>query len=214
MPEDENMSPENKVQWVYSAQDNQQLIQRYNEWAKDYDQDLQSDFGYIMPRMAADIFHQFVPSNAKTLDVGAGTGLVGLELHRLGYTSIDAMDMSQGMLQQARSKQVYQNFHQMVMGEPLDFPTNTYDAAICVGVLTVGHAPAHSLDEIVRITKPGGFIAFTLRPDIYERNGFRTKQQQLESDGKWELAHTSEQFQGLPKGEPDVFFQVWVYKVK
>ena len=31
----------------------------------------------------------------KVLDVAAGTGLLGLELNKLGYTYIDALDMSQ-----------------------------------------------------------------------------------------------------------------------
>ena len=209
-----NMESDNKVQWVYASENNQELEERYDEWAKDYDEDLESDFGYVMPRAAAKAFEGFVSKDAKVLDAGAGTGLVGRELHRLGYANLDAMDMSGGMLEVARSKGVYGELHQMTMGEPLGFDTNSYDAAICVGVLTLGHAPAHSLDELVRITKPGGCVLFTLRPDIYERNGFRERQRMLENDGKWELAHVSEEFQGLPKGEPDVYFQVWVYRVK
>ena len=108
---------------------------------------------------------------------------------------------------------MYGDFHQMVMGEPLDLDTDSYAAAICVGVLTLGHAPAHSLEELARVVRPGGFVAFTLRPDIYEQNGFREKQRQLESEGAWELAHVTEEFLGMPKGEPDVYFQVWIYRV-
>ena len=152
--------------------------------------------------------------DAKVLDAGAGTGLVGVELNRLGYSDIEAMDMSRGMLDTAGAKRVYGALHQMVMGEPLDFETNRYDATIGVGVLTLGHAPASSLDELIRVTKQGGYIAFTLRPDVYERNGFREKQEQLVADGKWELAEVTDEFHGMPKGEPDVLFQVWVYKVR
>ena len=154
------------------------------------------------PRIAAETFAQFVPKDATVLDAGAGTGLVGAELHRLGYMNIEAMDLSRGMLEEARSKEVYSGFHQMVMGERLDFDTGSYDAAIGVGVLTLGHAPAHSLDELARVVRPGGFVVFTLRPDVYEQNGFRGKQQQLESDGTWELARVTEEFLGMPKGEP------------
>ena len=208
------MTAENKVQWVYASEDNRQLEERYDEWAKDYDIDLESDFGYVIPHIAAKTFERFVPKDARVLDAGAGTGLVGVELSRLGYTDLEAMDLSRGMLDEARSKRVYGDFHQMVMGEPLGFDTDSYDAAICVGVLTLGHAPAHSLDELVRIVRPGGCIAFTLRPDVYERNGFRDKQQQLEREGKWGLVDVTEEFQGMPKGEPGVYFQVWAYRVK
>lgn len=207
------MNSENKVQWVYASENNTQLEERYDEWAKDYDEDLESDFGYVIPRIAAETFAQFVPKDATVLDAGAGTGLVGVELNRLGYTNIEAMDLSRGMLEEAHSKEVYSGFHQMVMGERLGFDTGSYDAAIGVGVLTLGHAPAHSLDELARIVRPGGFVVFTLRPDVYEQNGFKEKQRQLESDGAWELAHVTEEFLGMPKGEPDVLFQVWIYRV-
>ncbi len=207
------MNSDNKVQWVYASENNQQLEERYDEWAQDYDDNLESDFGYVMPRMAAETFERFVPKDARVLDAGAGTGLVGVELNRLGYTNLEAMDLSRGMLDEARRKGAYRDFHQMVMGEPLDLDTDSYAAAICVGVLTLGHAPAHSLEELARIVRPGGFVAFTLRPDIYEQNGFREKQRQLESEGAWELADVTEEFLGMPKGEPDVYFQVWIYRV-
>ena len=35
----------------------------------------------------------------------------------------------------------------------------------------------------------------------------------LESEGKWKLIEVSEEFQPLPKGEPEVNHQVWVYQV-
>ena len=121
--------------------------------------------------------------------------------------------MSRGMLDVAGEKGVYGALHQMVMGETLGFESDRFDAIISVGVLTLGHAPASSLDELARVTKPGGVVAFTLRPDVYERNGFREKQEQLVSEGKWELVEATDKFLGMPKGEPDVFFQVWVYRV-
>ena len=207
------MTSENKVQWVYASENNSQLEERYDEWAREYDEDLEDDFGYVIPRMAAETFSEFVPKDARVLDAGAGTGLVGVELHRLGYKNIEAMDLSRGMLEEARRKGAYSGFHQMVMGDTLGFDTDSYDAAIGVGVFTLGHAPASSFDELARVVRPGGHVAFTLRPDVYEQNGFREKQRQLESDGAWELAHVTEEFQGMPKGEPDVLFQVWIYRI-
>ena len=148
------------------------------------------------------------------LDAGAGTGLVGVELHRLGFTNIDAMDLSRGMLDEAGRKGVYRSLYQMVMGELLDFETGSYDAAIGVGVFTLGHAPANSFDELARIVRPGGLVAFTLRPDVYRQNGFMEKQHQLESDGTWDLVNVTREFLGMPKGEPDVLFQVWTYRIR
>ena len=206
------MERRDKVKWIYSSRDNKELEERYDIWAKDYDVDLDEEFGWLGPQRAVEYFVKFVPKDARILDAGAGTGLVGELLARRGYNNLVALDLSRGMLEEARKKNVYRKFHHMVMGEPLDYATDSFDAVISVGVLTVGHAPASSFDELIRITRPGGYIVFSLRPDVYRDNGFKEKQDDLVTTGKWSLVIASEEFQPLPKGEPDVYHQVWVYQ--
>ncbi len=207
------MESESKVQWVYSSENNDELGERYDEWAAEYDVDLEEDFAWEAPQRAVEYVAKHVPTLASVLDAGAGTGLVGELLSKRGYKILTAMDLSQGMLDVAAKKGVYQELRQMAMGEPLDLPTDGYDAVVCVGVLTVGHAPAHSLDELVRVTKPGGHIVFSMRPDVYENDGFKEKQSALEAAKAWELVEVSDSFFGLSKGEPDVLMQIWVYRV-
>jgi len=208
------MERHDRVQWIYSSHDNKELAERYDQWARDYDSDLGEEFGWLGPQRAVKLFSNHVPEKeAMILDAGAGTGLVGALLSKQGYDNLVAMDLSKGMLEEAQNKNVYKEFHQMVMGEPLDFKTDSFDAVISVGVLTVGHAPASSFDELIRITKPGGYIVFSLRPDVYRDSGFKEKQDNLEAAEKWKLVEVSEEFQPLPKGEPDVYHQVWVYQV-
>jgi SAM-dependent methyltransferase len=207
------MDRREKVQWIYSSRDNKELEERYDIWAKDYDEDLDEEFGWIGPQRAVEFLVKYVKKDARILDAGAGTGLVGELLKKQGYKDLVAMDLSGGMLEEARKKNVYREFHQMVMGGPLDYKTGSFDAVISVGVLTVGHAPASSLDELVRITRPEGYIVFSLRPDVYRDSGFKGKQEELEAKGKWKLVEASEEFQPLPKGEPEVYHQVWVYQI-
>ena len=207
------MSSLNRIQWVYSSKDNRELAERYDQWSMDYEKDLATDFEYLAPQMSAEVFARHVPRDARILDAGAGTGLVGVVLAEMGYGRMVAMDLSQGMLDEARKKQVYDDFHQIVMGESLDYGTDSFDAVISVGVLTVGHAPAGSLDELVRVTRPNGHIIFSLRPDVYENNGFGEKQDELEAQGKWQLVERTEEFQPMPKGEPEVRHRVWAYRV-
>ena len=208
------MEKRDRVQWIYSSRDNQELAERYDQWAKDYDTDLKAEFDWRGPQRAVDFLVRYVAKSARILDAGAGTGLVGELLAGQGYRDLTAMDLSSGMLEEARKKNAYREFHQMVMGEPLNFPTDSFDAVISIGVLTVGHAPANSLDELIRITRPGGHIIYSLRPDVYRDNGFKEKQANLEAGEQWKLVEVSEEFQTLPKGEPDVYHQVWVYQVK
>ena len=207
------MPDQNVVQWVYSSRDNQELSDRYDQWARTYDSDLDRDFGWAGPQRTVEVFAKYVAKGARVLDAGAGTGLVGELLSRMGYKDMAAMDLSPGMLEEARKKGIYRDLYQMVMGEQLDFPENSFGAVVSVGVLTVGHAPASSLDELIRITEPGGYIVFTLRPDVYEDSGFKEKHAALETAGKWRLAEVTDKFQPLPKAEPDLYHQVWVYQV-
>ena len=204
---------ENVIQWVYASKNEQELEERYDKWAATYEEELDRDFGWYGPIRAVESAVKYVAKDARILDAGAGTGLVGELLAERGYTDIVAIDLSPGMLAEARKKKVYSELHQMTMGETLGFPTDAFDATITVGVLTVGHAPPHSLDEIVRVTRPGGCIIYTLRPDLYEGGGFKEKHAELQSAGKWKLAEVGEPTQILPKGEPDVFHQVWVFEV-
>ena len=207
------MQRQDRVQWVYAAENNEQLADRYDQWAKDYDSDLKDVFDWRSPELTAEFLAKYVSRESRILDAGAGTGLVGQALASLGYENLEAMDMSPGMLDQARKKGVYKDLHQMVMGDALGFATGAFDAVIAVGVLTLGHAPASSLDELARITKAGGYVIFTVRTDLYENGQFKEKQDGLAAEGRWRLVEASEEFQPLPKGEPEVMHQVWVYQV-
>ena len=201
-----------RVQWVYGSTTNRELEERYDQWAAEYDQDLDEVFVWLAPDNAARVLAGLVPADAAVLDAGAGTGLAGQRLAAVGFTNMAAMDISQGMLDVAESKKVYSSFHQMVMGETLGFDADLFDAVISVGVFTLGHAPIHSFDELVRVTKPGGYIVFSLRTDMVN-DGYQDYFNKLESGGQWKLAQVTEPFQPMPKGEPEVFHQVWAFQV-
>ena len=203
----------NRVQWVYSSTTNQELEERYDQWASEYDRDLAEDFDWRAPQAAVDILASHVATGAKILDAGAGTGLVGDILAPLGYRNLHAMDLSLGMLAEARRKGLYQDFLQMTLGEELGYEADSFDAVISVGVFTTGHAPPHAFDEVVRITMSGGFIVFSLRVDLYEEGGFKEYQAAMEDRGEWKLAEVSDPFHPLPKGEPEVIHRIWAYQV-
>ena len=207
------MTQNDRVRWVYSSQNEQELEERYDQWAEEYDADLETDFGWISPQRTSEYLAKHVAKEGSILDAGAGTGLVGECLHEMGFRNMTAMDLSQGMLEVARRKNIYQALDQMTMGETLDYATDQFDASVIVGVFTQGHAPAGSIDELVRVVKPGGHIVFSLRTDTYLENGFKDKMDSLESAGLWKLVEVSDAYHPLPKGEPEVMHQVWVFQV-
>lgn len=207
------MTQNDRVRWVYSSRNEQELEERYDQWAEEYDADLESDFGWISPQRTSEYVAKHVARDGSILDAGAGTGLVGECLHQMGFTNMTAMDLSVGMLEVAKRKNIYRALDQMTMGETLGYEMNQFDASVIVGVFTQGHAPAGSIDELVRVVKSGGHIIFSLRTDTYLENGFKDKMDSLESAGLWKLVEVSEAYQPLPKGEPEVMHQVWVFQV-
>ena len=207
------MAEQNRVQWIYSSRDNAELEARYDEWAAEYDADVVGDFGYFGPKRGADIFERLVPTSARVLDAGAGTGLVGSELKAKGYGAIVAMDLSQGMLEEAKKTGAYQGFDQMVLGETLGYDTASFDATISIGTFSYGHAPASGLDELVRVTKPGGHIVYSVRADVYVESGFQAKHEELVAAGKITVVEGTTPEHLLPKGEPELEHQFWVLKV-
>lgn len=207
------MTEQNKVQWIYSSRDNAELEARYDEWAAEYDADVLGDFGYLGPQRGADIFERFVPTGARVLDAGAGTGLVGAALKAKGYGSITAMDLSQGMLEEAKKTGAYKGFDQMVLGETLGYETGAFDATISIGTFSYGHAPASGLDELVRVTKPGGYLVYSVRADVFVESGFQAKHEELVTAGKISIVEGTAPERLLPKGEPELEHQFWVLRV-
>jgi predicted TPR repeat methyltransferase len=203
----------NYVQRVYESQSNDELASNYDAWADTYDRDTIDNWGRQDPDVGVEVFAKHVDADARMLDAGAGTGIVGKLLADKGYRHIVGMDLSDGMLEQARSKEVYEDLRQMALGEHLDFATGEFDAVISIGVFTQGHARPSSFDELIRVVRPGGMIAFGLRADAFEDEGFKEKQSDLETEGKWKLIERSEDFLGMPKRQLDKYNNIWVYEV-
>ena len=197
---------------LYGAHDLDELRTEYDRIAPAYDRTLIDGMGYRSPPAVAAVAQRFIPADATILDAGAGTGLLGVALKEAGFTRIDGMDLSPAMLAMAARKGIYGDLREGRLGDALDYGTGAFDAVASSGVLTTGHAPATSLDELVRITRSGGHVIFTLRSDQV-LPGFEEKMQALADARKWELVEKGEEFQALPVGEPDVLVRVWVYRV-
>ena len=174
---------------VYNAADHEQLMDAYHDWAAKYDSDLVDRFGYVAHIGSAKALDSALGGNyeAVILDAGSGTGLVAEELAKLGYRHMDALDYSKDMLDQARVKKIYRSLFQADMKERLPFDDSSYDAVVCTGTFTYGHVTGDAFSELIRITRPGGPIVFTVREGAYEEYGYRKKMLELETADAWEL---------------------------
>ncbi|MEF2229303.1 MAG: class I SAM-dependent methyltransferase [Pseudodesulfovibrio sp.] len=176
--------------WIatYEARTPRELAEAYGQWACEYDRDTCQGMGYVGPTVAAGLLGKHLRSRcARILDAGCGTGLVGQAMHRMGYRHLDATDLSQDMLDQAESKDVYNALFMADMNKGYDIPANTYDATICVGAFTYAHIGPEGFDELARVTKPGGFICFSLREGAYQEYGYRDRLLDMEAAEVLEL---------------------------
>ena len=197
---------------LYGAGTLDELRGEYERIASAYDDELIDGMGYRSPAAVAGVARRLLPADARILDVGAGTGLLGVALADAGFASLDGLDLSPAMLAEAERKGVYGELREGRLGDELDYETGAFDGVVAAGVLTAGHAPATCLDELVRITRPGGHVIFTLRSD-QRLPGYDEKMAELSDAGRWETVERGDEFQALPTGEPDVLVRVWAFRV-
>ena len=178
---------------TYEAETSEDLAEAYRKWAGLYDRDTIGAMGYVGPKAAASMLDTYLDSkNSRVLDAGCGTGLVGEVLCKMGYENIDAMDFSSDMLDEAAKKNVYSRLLQADMNQRLEIEDDAYDATICVGTFTYAHVGPHAFDELVRVTRPGGYICFTIRDGAYQEYGYRDKMLEMEACTQWELQELQE----------------------
>jgi SAM-dependent methyltransferase len=157
-----------KLAWIYHPDPQFGLERKYDAWAATYDTDLGEDY-QENPRRAALLLSECVPADGgSVLDAGAGTGLVGEELSKLGYDDLTALDRSAGMLSRARAKGVYREVvHGTLADAPALFAEGQFSAIVAVGVFTFAHADPVDLVALDRVLAPGGWLVIAVRADYF-----------------------------------------------
>ena len=91
------------------------------------------------------------------------------------------------MLEHARLKGVYGQLLRRDLTKPLDIEDGWFDAVICVGTFTLGHVGPDTLAELVRITRAGGLICFTVREEAWVEHDYETALSILRDDHALEM---------------------------
>ena len=171
---------------VLNATSTEELMKAYGDWAENYDHDLMDEMGYVAPMAACDLLKRYLNRKAaRILDAGCGTGIVGQLLHQDGYRNIEGLDYSPQMLAQAERKGIYTALHRGDLTKALTLTDDAYDAVISVGTFTCGHVGPEALDELTRITHPGGYLCFTVREEAWEEDDYRARVRAIEARGRW-----------------------------
>ena len=148
----------------------------YDDWSKNdkYNQDM-IDWEYSGPR---EVVSAFLPhaqkKDIKILDAGCGSGLVGEELSKEGYSIIHGADIAAKLMNSIPAG-IYQELHNIDLNKPINFTDDFFDAVLCVGTFTFGHVKAKALSEFTRIVKSGGIIGFTINEGVFLDHGFKSE---------------------------------------
>jgi predicted TPR repeat methyltransferase len=200
-----------KLHRAYNAESSQETADVYDDWADEYEQHMKN-VGYTHPAMVASMVARHVaPTEEQVLDAGAGTGLLGEILTALGYPNIVGLDASEGMLKIADLKSNYQELTHQFLGQQLRFDDNRFALVVSSGVFTQGHAPLDGLDELIRSTRPGGHIVFSVAR-TYLDGPFEQKRARLEQAGLWRFIDASERYNSAPL-EDKLISQVFAFQI-
>jgi ubiquinone/menaquinone biosynthesis C-methylase UbiE len=107
-----------------------------------------------------------LPRTARVLEIGCGAGLMTSALAKRGFV-IDAIDHAQAMvdltLEHARQKGIL-NQIRACTGDihELSYESQSFDLIVALGVIPWLHDFKKALTEIIRVTKPRGYIVLTM----------------------------------------------------
>lgn len=155
---------------TFTGMDRQQQIAEYysteSEWRR-----LELDaYHHLEYRMTMRVLERYLPATGRVLDAGGGPGRYTRELCRLGY-QVTLLDFSETQLATAQAimaeepPTVQAQLCGVMQGDVRDlsaFADDQFDATLCLGGplshIFVADERRHALQELIRVTKPGGLV--------------------------------------------------------
>jgi len=182
---------DNKIP-IYQLKSKEKVLDYYDNWTKkeQFNKDMVI-WNYEAPQNTDSLLNKHaIDKKINILDAGCGTGLVGKELKKYGYSNLTGVDFSQSMLDLI-TPGIYHTIDLIDLNEQLKYGDNTFDAIMCVGTFTYGHVKAHALNEFIRIVNYRGLICFTINEGIYKEYEFDKKIDELITNNQWEIIEFS-----------------------
>jgi SAM-dependent methyltransferase len=188
-----NLPHDSVLQRAYDSTDKSA---HYDNWASDYDADIERE-GFVGPAQAANLLNSIVSASvkesAKVLDFGCGTGLVGVELEKLGFSHLFGVDVSERMIELAVKRGCYRSVRHHDLRTPL-LDDVRYQAGICVGVCAFGPVNASHISHMTSVLDSGAPLVITVNGSAWDNSDWP---QQLE-DAQSTYGYTVEYIKTIP----------------
>ncbi len=143
----------------------------FDAFAASFDANL-SALGYRAPALVAGLLQELLPAPARqleVLDLGCGTGLCG-PLVRDWARHLSGCDLSAGMLDKARRRQVYEVLHQAELVAHLNAHAQSFDVLVCADTLCYFGDLFGAMAAAARALRLGGVLVFTVEALAEDRN--------------------------------------------
>ena len=157
--------------------------QLFDEWPEYYDQWFTTPIGKLVKEIETKLIDELLEPapGEKILDAGCGTGIFTLDFLAAG-TQVVGLDISRPMLSYAVKKTINYPFL-AIQGDMLHLPfkDNSFDRSVSITALEFIADAQSAVDELFRVTKPGGCVVVATLNSISpwaERRQAKTRQGQ------------------------------------
>ena len=135
------------------------VVRQYNKMAKNYDKTWKN---YLDGTIDGTVERLNLDGNEKLLDVGCGTGLLLQKIRdEWPGTELYGIDISDGMLDKARNKNISGAVFETGLADDLPFENNYFDIIVTSSSFHYWPNPDGALKEINRVLRPDGVLVIT-----------------------------------------------------
>jgi ubiquinone/menaquinone biosynthesis C-methylase UbiE len=136
------------------------MTEIFDAWPEKYDQWFESPIGRLIKKYEGDLVLEMLKAGQgeRILDAGCGTGIFTLHVLATGACVV-GLELSLPMLLRAVRKLEGRAFHP-VRGDmtTLPFGENEFDKAVSVTAIEFIEDGQRAINELFRVTKPGGWV--------------------------------------------------------
>jgi predicted TPR repeat methyltransferase len=138
----------------------------FDQYAGHFDEHLVDKLGYQTPALLGAAIRRLASlCDARVLDLGCGTGLMGPFLRPLACT-LTGVDLSPRMLDKAREREIYDRLACVEIGEYLDTQAGVFDMVVAADVLVYFGELAPLFGQVRRTLVPGGWFCFSVEASM------------------------------------------------